>query len=114
MRKFIQKIKSFFILLKADWELRKAIKEADTKFRRYGARFFVVPNFKHELITRSYSQLKQMRKAGYFSNQATEKYFTIESFYFTPNRFGQELSQQQKKKKRQTWLNYVAQVKHLN
>lgn len=113
MKKFIQKIKSFFILLKADWKLRKAIKEADAKYRRYGARFYVIVNYKHELITRSYSQLKQMRKAGYFSNRAVEKYFITESFYYTPSRFGQELSKQRKMKKRQAWLNYVAQAKRL-
>lgn len=109
----IKKIKSFFILLRADIQLRYAIREADRKYRLRKCRFYVIPNFNHQLITRSWSEIKQLRKNGYFSPHAGEGHFIMESFYYTPNRFGLSLSDSQRKKKRLSWLNYVSQVRHL-
>lgn len=106
----LKKVKTFFILLRADIQLRYAIHEADRKHKIRECRFYVIPNFKHQLITRSWSEIKQLRKNGYFSAHAGEEQFIIESFYYTPNRFGLSLSENQRKKKRLSWLNYVSQV----
>lgn len=114
MRTIFRTIKTFFILLKVDIQLRYAIRKADRKHKQRGCRFYVIPNFNHQLISRSWSEIKQLRKQGYFSAHASENEFILESFYYTPNRFNQALSDKQKKKKRSSWLNYVAQVKKLN
>lgn len=113
MKTIIKKIQAFFILLHADYQLRQAIKEADKKYQRFNKRFYVIPTRNHKLISKSYGDIKKMRKAGIFSNHATEKSFILESFYYTPSRFGQHLTKEQQKKKRKSWLNYVAQAKHL-
>lgn len=114
MKTVLRKIKAFFTLLKSDLQLRYAIREADRKYRQRQARFYVIPNHKHQLITRSWAEIKQLRQQGHFSAHANENAFILESFYYTPNRFGQKLSKQQQSKKRQTWLNYVAQVYKLS
>lgn len=113
MKKVLRKIKTFFILLKADIQLRYAIREADRKHKQRGCRFYVIPNLNHQLISRSWTEIKQLRKQGYFSAHASENEFILESFYYTPNRFNQTLSEKQRKKKRSSWLNYVAQVHKL-
>lgn len=113
MKKIIKKVKAFFILWKADRELRKAIAKADALHRQHNKRFYVIPNTKHQLIVLSWSQIKQMRKQKIFSAHADEKAFIVESFYFTPNRFGNKLTTSKIKAKRKAWLNYIAQVKDL-
>lgn len=113
MKKIFKRVKAFFILWKADRELRKTIKKADELHKLHNKRFYVIPNAKHQLIVLSWSQIKQMRKQKVFSAHADEKAFISESFYFTPNRFGNKLTKNKIKAKRQAWLNYVAQVYQL-
>lgn len=113
MKTTISKIKSFFVLLYADWQLHRAIKVANQKHQKFQKRFYVVPDARHKLVSRSWSDLKKMRKAGLFSAHASESSFILESFYYTPNKFGQSLAKQQQKKKRKAWLNYIAQAKKL-
>ena len=101
-----RRIRAFFILMKADKELKKAINKADKLNLENGIRYYVIPDYRHEL--------KRMRKSGMFSNRATQTDFIMESFYYTPDRFGNGgLTDRQKKQKRRAWLNYVAQVRHL-
>lgn len=107
-------MKRFFILLKADRELRKAIRRADLLHLRTGRRYYVLPNARHRLRAWCWADLKRMRRAGLFSNRATQKDFLFESFYHTPGQFGEgALSPLQRKQKRRAWLNYVAQVRRL-
>ena len=113
MKKIFRKIKAFFILRRADKELRTIIKKADQLHKNHNKRFYVIQNSKHELIVLSWSQIKQMRKQKIFSTHADEKAFISESFYYTPNRFGDRLSAKKINAKRKAWLNYVAQVKGL-
>lgn len=113
MKKIIRRLKMFFVLLMADWELNKAIRDAERKCLRRGGRFYVIPDINHKLVSRSYGELKKMRKAGMFSNRATEKDFTKECFYYTASRFGDRISAERKKRKRKEWLNYVVQVRKL-
>lgn len=114
MRKLIRRAKTFIILLKADIELWKATRMADKKYRKRNLRFFVIPDYNHRLISRSYGELKKMRKAGMFSNRAKESDFINECFYFTPSKYDKDgISKKLKAKKRKEWLAYVAQVRRL-
>ena len=113
MRKIIKKLRMFFILLGTDWELSRAIRLAEKKYLKRGVRFYVIPDMRHRLVSRSYGELKKMRKAGMFSHRATEKDFTAECFYYTASRFGDRISAGRKKRKRLEWLNYVVQVRGL-
>ena len=113
MKTIIRKLKRFFVMLKADRELQKAIREADLKFAKYGRRYYVLPNNKHRLMVLSFSQIKKMRQAGMFSNKVNEYSVIEESFYFTPNKWGEPLSAKRKNIKRKMWLNYMAQAKKL-
>lgn len=113
-KNIIQRIKAFFILLKADRELRRAIRLADEKYHQNGRRYYVIPNTRHELKAYSYADIKRMRRAGLFSTHATQTAFLHESFYYTPDQFGTgSLTPMQRKQKRRAWLNYVAQIRKL-
>ena len=104
----------FFMLWKADRELRRAIKQADRLYLKNGRRYYVLPNLRHELHVYCWADIKRMCRAGLFSNRATQKDFLFESFYHTPGQFGEgALSAQRRKQKRRAWLNYVAQVRRL-
>lgn len=110
----IKKIKAFFILLKADRELKKAIAKANRLYKRNNMRYYVLPNAQHELRVWRWADIKRMRRAGLFSARATRSAFLFESFYHTPDQFGAgALTDKQRKGKRRAWLNYVAQVRHL-
>ena len=109
-----RRIRAFFILMKADKELKKAINKADKLNLENGIRYYVIPDYRHELKVYRWADIKRMRKSGMFSNRATQTDFIMESFYYTPDRFGNGgLTDRQKKQKRRAWLNYVAQVRHL-
>jgi len=109
-----KRIKAFFILLKADKELKKAIKSADRMNNEKGTRYYVIPDYHHKLRVCNWSDIKRMRKSGMFSNKVTQTDFIMESFYYTTDRFGNGgLTDRQKKQKRRAWLNYVAQVRRL-
>ena len=110
----VKKIKAFFILLKADSELKRAAAKADSLYKRNNIRYYVLPNARHELRVWCWADIKRMRRAGLFSARATLSAFLFESFYHTPDRFGAgALTDKQRKGKRRAWLNYVAQVRHL-
>ena len=109
-----KRIKAFFILMKADRELRRVIKQADRLYLKNGGRYYVLPNLRHELHAYCWADIKRMRRAGMFSNRATQRDFLFESFYHTPGQFGEgALTPQRRKQKRNAWLNYVAQVRCL-
>lgn len=109
-----RRIRAFFILMKADKELKKAINKADKLNLENGIRYYVIPDYRHELKVYSWSDIKRMRKSGMFSNRATQTDFIMESFYYTPDCFGGgKLTRMQMKGKRRAWLNYVAQVRRL-
>lgn len=107
IKKAVGKIKTTIKLYKADKELRKAIATADAKHKLYNRRFYVVPNEKDKLIILSWSDIKTLRKYGRFSNHAKEPDFIRESFYYTPNQYGERLSKAKINYKRRQWLNYV-------
>ena len=112
--KIVKRIQAFFILLKADRELKRTINQADRLHLRTGRRYYVLPNTRHELRAWCWTDIKRMRQAGLFSNRATQKDFLFESFYHTPGQFGEgALSPHQRKQKRRAWLNYVAQARRL-
>ena len=112
--KIVKRIQAFFILMKADRELKQAIRQADRMHLRTGHRYYVLPNTRHRLHAYCWADIKRMRRAGLFSNRATQKDFLFESFYYTPGQFGEgALSAQRRKQKRRAWLNYVAQVRRL-
>ena len=106
--KLFSRIKQIIKFAKADYELRKAIIEAENKSKHFGVRYYVLPNHKHRLISRSYGELKRMRKQGIFSAHCTIKDFTLESFYYTASKYEPPISKQAKKHKREAWLKYVA------
>lgn len=106
--KLVSRIKQIVKFAKADYELRKAIIEADNKSRRFGVRYYVLPNHKHKLISRNYGELKRMRQLGMFSARCTIKDFTLESFYFTGSKYEPPITEKAKKHKRDAWLKYVA------
>lgn len=109
-----KRIKAFFILLKADRELKKAIKKANMMNKGKRTRYYVIPDYHHKLKVCNWSDIKRMRKSGMFSNKVTQTDFIMESFYYTTDRFGNGgLTEKQKRQKRRAWLNYVAQVRHL-
>lgn len=112
--KIVKRIQAFFILLKADRELKRGIRQADRMYLRTGRRYYVLPNTRHELRAWCWADIKRMRQAGMFSNRATQKDFLFECFYHTRGQFGEgTLTPQHRKQKRRAWLNYVAQVRHL-
>lgn len=112
--KIVKRIQAFFILMKADRELKQAIRQADRMHLRTGHRYYVLPNTRHKLHVYCWADIKRMRRAGMFSKRATQKDFLFESFYHTPGQFGEgALSPQRRKQKRRAWLNYVAQVRCL-
>ena len=112
--KIVKRIQAFFILLKADRELKRAIRQADRLHLRTGRRYYVLPNARHELRAWCWADIKRMRQAGMFSHRATQADFLFESFYHTPGQWGEgRLSPLQRKQKRRAWLNYVAQVRRL-
>lgn len=114
MMDFYNTIRRFFILLKADRELRQIIKQADRMYLRTGRRYYVLPNARHELHAWCWADIKRMRRAGMFSNRATQRDFLFECFYHTRGQFGEgALTPQRRKQKRRAWLNYVAQVRRL-
>lgn len=113
MKKIFKRIKAFFILLQAERELSKAITVATRLGKQHNKRYYVIPNARHQLRVYCWSDLKQMRKQGMFSSHANETAFINESFYFTPNRFGDKLSPEKIKAKKKAWLNYIAQARHL-
>ena len=109
-----KRIKAFFILLKDDRELKKAVKRADKLSKEKNTRYYVLPNSKHVLKVYCWSDIKRMRQYGLFSNRAKQTDFIFESFYYTPDRFGNgKLTDTQLNQKRRAWLNYVAQVRRL-
>lgn len=100
-------LKNKYIIYKAGKELDSAAKAADKMFRMHNKRFYVIPDIHHNLRVFSWSQLKQMRKQGLFSNRCKEVDFIMESFYYTPSRLEQtSLSAEKKAKKRKAWLEY--------
>ena len=78
-----KRIKAFFILMKADRELKRVIKQADRLYLKNGRRYYVLPNLRHELHAYCWADIKRMRRAGMFSNRATQRDFLFESFYHT-------------------------------
>lgn len=106
MDNIIKKIKMFFVMKKAEKELAEAIKLADAQYRTHNRRFYVIPDTKHKLRVFSWSQLKQMRSQGLFSSHCRENDFVIESFYYTPSRFGEFIKPNLKERKRKQWLEY--------
>ncbi len=112
--KIVKRIQAFFILLKADRELKRAINQADRLHLRTGRRYYVLPNTRHELRAWCWTDIKRMRQAGLFSHRAMQHDFLFECFYHTPGQFGEgRLSPLQRKQKRRAWLNYVAQARRL-
>ena len=109
-----KRIRAFFTLLKADRELRKAVKEADRKHSKDGCRYYVIPDTRHRLRAYSWADIKRMRAAGMFSRLARQPDFIFESFYYTPGRYGHGgLDKRRMEQKRRAWLDYVAQVRRL-
>lgn len=107
-------LRRFFLLLKADRELMRAIKQADRMYLRTGRRYYVLPDTRHRLHAYCWTDIKRMRRAGLFSNRATQADFIFESFYYTAGQFGEgALTPQRRQQKRRAWLNYVAQVRRL-
>lgn len=107
MKKLFQRIKTWFALRGANKELTDAILQAEAMFRLYNKRFYVVADFHHRLRVFSYTQLKQMKKQGFFSAKVKENDFINESFYYTPaDKNTPHLSPQTKDKKRKMWLAY--------
>lgn len=112
--KIVKRIRAFFILLKADRELKRAIRQADRLHLRTSRRYYVLPNTRHELHAYSWADIKRMRRAGMFSNRATQRDFLFECFYHTPGQWGEgALPPIRRRQKRRAWLNYVAQVRRL-
>ena len=68
--KIVKRIQAFFILLKADRELKRAINQADRLHLRTGRRYYVLPNTHHELRAWCWADIKRMRQAGLFSHRA--------------------------------------------
>lgn len=110
----IKRIKAFFLLLEADRELGRAARQADRMHLETGRRYYVLPDTRHRLHAYCWADIKRMRRAGMFSDRATQADFIFESFYYTPGRPGGDaLPPHRRKQKRHAWLNYVAQVRHL-
>lgn len=107
MEKLIKKIKGWFAIRKANKELTDAILTAEALFRLHNKRHFVIPDFKHQLRVFNYSQLKQMKKQGFFSANIKENDFINESFYYTPSdKSCQYMTPETKEKKRKMWIAY--------
>lgn len=112
--KIFKKIRIFFVLLKADIQLKYAIKEAEKKYRLRNVRYYVIPNFEHRLITRNRYEIRKYRTDGYFDYSAKMDSFKEECFYYTPYANSQEaISLKEREAKRKAWLNYVLQAKGL-
>lgn len=112
--RFLKKIFIFFVLLKADIQLKYAIKEAEEKYKKGNVRYYVIPNFNHKLITCSRAEIRRYRTEGYFDHSAKMDNFKDECFYYTPYANGQDpISVGRKENKRKLWLNYVLQSRNL-
>lgn len=112
--KILRKIIIFFVLLKADIQLKYAVREAEKKYRQRNVRYYVIPNFEHRLITRNRYEIRKYHTDGYFDYSAKMDNFKEECFYYTPYANGQEtISVKEQEAKRKAWLNYVLQVKKL-
>lgn len=112
--KIFKKIRIFFVLLKADIQLKYAIKEAGKKHRAWNVRYYVIPNFDHRLITCNRYEIRKYRTDGYFDYSAKMDNFKEECFYYTPYANGQgAISIKEQEAKRKAWLNYVLQVRRL-
>ena len=104
------KIKVLISLLKADYELKKAIRNAEKAFSRTGRRHYVIPDSIHRLTILSWADIKRMRRNGQFSSRCRQSDFMLESFYYTADMFGDRLDKAERRKKRKAWLGYTAQV----
>lgn len=106
MKKLFLRIKMFIARRKANKELTEAIIQADQMYSIHKKRFYVIPDTKHRLRVLSWTELKQMKKQGLFSNKVKEPDFIRESFYYTPSRFGEFMRPETKDSKRKMWLEY--------
>lgn len=106
MKKLFHLIKCFFAERKAEKELDNAISKAWKMYDANKKRYYVIPDMKHQLRVLSWSELKQMKKQGMFSSKVKEPDFIRESFYYTPSRFGESISEKVELKKRKMWLTY--------
>ena len=109
-----KQIRIWFVLLRADIQLRYAIKEAKEKYSRRNVRYYVIPNYDHRLITCNRSEVRKYRTDGYFAHSVRIDDFNRECFYYTPYANGKNpISAKERALKRRTWLNYVLQAKGL-
>lgn len=107
MKDLLKKIKRHFLIRSAKKELADAILRAEAMYRANNRRYYVIPDIHHKLRVFSWSELKQMRKQGLFSNHVKESDFINESFYYTPSRIdGMFMLPETKEKKRKAWLEY--------
>lgn len=109
-----KQIRIWFVLLRADIQLRYAIKEAKEKYSRRNVRYYVISNYDHRLITCNRSEVRKYRTDGYFGHSVRIDDFNRECFYYTPYANGKNpISAKERALKRRSWLNYVLQAKGL-
>ena len=107
MKNLFKRIKVWYALRKAHAELDEAIIDAEEWFKMYNKRFYVIADYNNKLRVLSYSQLKQMKKQGFFSSKCKESDFIRESFYYTPSRLDQTyMKPETKEQKRREWIQY--------
>lgn len=107
MKDLIERIKVWFAMRRADKELAKAIVKALKMYEVHNKRYYVIPDTHHRLRVFSWSELKQMKKQGLFSNKCKEPDFIRESFYYTPSRIeGEFMKSDTQMKKRKMWHQY--------
>lgn len=96
-------------LWKQSLRLSIAILIADLKQKAYNRRYWVLPDPKDRLVALNNRDIKRLKKLGIMSKKVDFIHLLSESFYYTPldrNNKKSALSEQEKAKKRLSWLLY--------
>lgn len=85
-------------------KLKKACKEANSKFKHYGDRFYVLGNTDRKLYVLNKRMFKAMRADGYIHGDMFVRDMEEQCFYHTPYRNGHgQLTPEKRKKKLQAY-----------
>lgn len=79
-----------FQKLRAQLQLREAIKMANRAHAESGARYYVIPGAmdKRKLLVIDRANFRKMKQKGYITEKAYVRDLELECFYFTPYRNG--------------------------
>ena len=92
---------NIFRKFRASLQLRGAIRQAETAHHRFGHRFYVMPTFNGsgKLVILDRKNFRDLRLKHYIACHAKVADLLAESFYFTPDRAGNYLSDPDRRQK---------------